>query len=71
MVGLRGGWIKDRKNLYGFVKQALLRCKRACIGNTRQTLLQRVESKWVTQVLFSSVTEVSFSVSYKGTAPAD
>ena len=56
MVGLRAGWIKDRKNLYGFVKQ---------------TLLQRVESKRVTQVLFSSVTEVSFSVSYKGTAPAD
>jgi len=32
MVGLRAGWIKDRKNLYGFVKQALLRCKRACLG---------------------------------------
>ena len=66
MVGLRAGWIKDRKNLYGFVKQALLRCKRACLG-----IQERIESKWVTQVLFSSVTEVSFSVSYKGTAPAD
>lgn len=40
-------------------------------GNTIQTILQSVESKWVTQVLFSSVTKVSFSVSYKGTATAD
>lgn len=45
--------------------------QKSLFGNTRQTLLQSVESKWVTQVLFSSVTEVSFSVSYKGTAPAD
>lgn len=45
--------------------------QKSLFRNTRQTLLQRVESKWVTQVLFSSVTEVSFSVSYKGTAPAD
>ena len=45
--------------------------QKSLFGNTRLTLLQRVESKWVTQVLFSSVTEVSFSVSYKGTAPAD
>ena len=66
MVGLRGGWIKDRKNLTGsFAMQKSL------FGNTRQTILQSVESKRVTQVLFSSVTEVSFSVSYKGTAPAD
>lgn len=45
--------------------------QKSLFGNTIQTILQRVESKWVTQVLFSSVTEVSFSVSYKGTAPAD
>lgn len=45
--------------------------QKSLFGNTRQTLLQRVESKRVTQVLFSSVTKVSFSVSYKGTAPAD
>jgi|GEM_PF-598902 len=64
MVGLRAGWIKDRKNLYGFVKQALF-------WWTKNTFWGSVESKWVTQVLFSSVTEVSFSVSYKGTAPAD
>ena len=45
--------------------------QKSLFGNIRQTILQSVESKWVTQVLFSSVTEVSFSVSYKGTAPAD
>ena len=45
--------------------------QKSLLGNTRQTLLQSVESKQVTQVLFSSVTKVSFSVSYKGTAPAD
>ena len=45
--------------------------QKSLFGNTRQTLLQRVESKWVTQVLFSSVTKVSFSVSYKGTVPVD
>lgn len=45
--------------------------QKSLFGNTRQTILQSVESKQVTQVLFSSVTKVSFSVSYKGTAPAD
>ena len=45
--------------------------QKSLFGNTRQTILQSFESKRVTQVLFSSVTEVSFSVSYKGTAPAD
>lgn len=45
--------------------------QKSLFGNTRQTLLQHVGNKWVTQVLFSSVTKVSFSVSYKGTATAD
>ena len=45
--------------------------QKSLFGNTRQTILQSVESKRVTQVLFSSVTEVSFSVSYKGPATAD
>ncbi len=45
--------------------------QKSLFGNTRQTILQSVESKRVTQVLFSSVTKVSFSVSYKGTAPVD